>query len=285
MAEKEFLKVDVKQEDGTSKEVSIYVQRPTNSSISSSDKHRAKVWNQCLADGILTKMELAHTMRERDIWNEDKDKRQADIIKEISKIEKDLYVGDGTKKTVTMGKDMAIKMRRLRLDLRDLMSEKLALEENTAESIAENAKFDYLVSECVKYENGERVYKSLDDYNSKSSDEIAVAAATKLAQVLFALDSDFEKNLPENKWLDRYGLTDDDGHLINKQNQKVDVSGRRVDDDGRYFNEDGKRVYINGNMLEEDGTYVLTAEYEDDTEPEPIKKTRTTRKKPIKADS
>jgi hypothetical protein len=286
MAEKEFVKVEIKQEDGTSKEISIYVQKPTNRIISASDKHRAKVWNQCLTDGITTKMELAHLMKERGIWNEDKDKQQVEIMTKISEIEKALYVGDGTKKTVSMGKEMAIKMRRLRIDLRELMSEKISLEENTAESISENAKFDYLVSECTKYENGDRVYKSLDDYNSKSSNEIAIAAASKLAQMLFALDEDFEKNLPENKWLSRYGLTNDDGHLINKENQKIDVTGRRVDDEGRYVNEQGKRVDIDGNMLEEDGTYVQTAEYEDedDTKTEPVKKTRT-RKKPIKADS
>ena len=287
MSKKEFVKVEVEQEDGTSKEVSIYVQKPTNNIISGSDRHRAKIWNQCLADGILTKMELGKTLKDRGVWNEDKEKEQARIIKKISDTETDLYVGgDGKTRSVSIGKDMAIEMRKLRIDLRNLMGEKVALEENTAESISENAKFDYLVAECAKYENGERIYSSLDEYNSKSSDEIAIAAATKLAQILYALDSDFEKNLPENKWLDRYDLTDDDGHLVNKDNQKIDISGRRVNDNGHYVDDDDNRIDVHGNRLEEDGTYVLTAQYEDDTEPAtPVKKKTATRKKTVQADS
>jgi len=287
MSKKEFVEVEVKQEDGTTKKVSIYVQKPTNSIISGSDRHRAKIWNQCLADGILTKMELGKGMKERNVWNEDKEKEQTEIIRRISEIETDLYVGgDGKKRTVSIGKDMAIEMRKLRIELRSLMGEKISLEENTAEAIAENAKFDYLVSECTKYENGERVYESLDAYNSQSSDEIAVAAATKLAQVLFALDENFEKNLPENKWLSRYGLTNKDGHLVNKENQMIDTTGRRINNEGRYLDEDGNFVDVNGHRLEEDGTYILTAEYEDDTEPaKPVKKKTTSRKKTVSADS
>jgi len=281
MSKKEFVEVEVKEEDGTVKKVSIYLQKPSNKIITASDKHKAKVWNQCLSDGILTKMELSHTMRERSIWDEDKDKRQIEIIGNIGKIEKSLYVDDGKKKTLSSGKDMAIEIRKLRNELRDLMSEKISLEENTAESISDNAKFDYLVSECTKYENGKRVYESLDDYNSKSTNEIAVAAASKLAQMLYSLDDNFENNLPENKWLTHYGLTDKDGHLINEDNQKVDISGRVVNDEGHYINNDGKRTDIDGNLLEEDGTYVLTAQYEDDRKP--VKK--TTRKKTVKADS
>ena len=184
MSKKEFVKVEVEQEDGTSKEVSIYVQKPTNSIISGSDRYRAKIWNQCLADDILTKMELGKTLKDRGVWNEDKEKEQIELVRKISETETDLYVGgDGKTRSVSTGKDMAIGMRKHRIALRNIMSEKISLEENTAESISENAKFDYLVSECAKYENGERIYSSLEDYNSKSSDEIAIAAATKLAQV------------------------------------------------------------------------------------------------------
>lgn len=291
MSKKEFVQVKVEQQDGTSKEVSIYVQKPTNNIISASDRHRAKVWNQCLADGILTKVELAQAMQERGVWSVEKEKEQTQIVKRISEIETDLYVGgDGKKRTVSMGKDMAIEMRKLRIDLRNLMSEKISLEENTAEAISENAKFDYLVSACAKYENGQLIYDSLDDYNSKSSDEIAVSAATKLAQMLFSLDADFEKNLPENKWLSRYKLTNKDGHLVNKENQTIDTTGRRINTDGRYLDEDGNFVDIHGHKLEADGTYVLTAQYEDDTEPEkpatPVKKkTASRRKKTVSADS
>ena len=281
MSKIEPVEVKIKQEDGTTKTISICVEKPNNRTIVASDKYKAKVWNQCLADGILTKMELEKTMKERKIWDEDKDQRQVEIISEINKYEKLLYIDDGKKRTVSDGKEMAIRIRRLRSELRELMAQRISLEENTAESISDNAKFDYLVSECTKYENGKRVYESLEDYNSKSADEIAIAAAGKLAQILYSLDSNFENNLPENKWLDRYGLTDDDGHLINEQNQKIDTNGKVVDEEGNYRNSDGQRTDASGNLLEADGTYVFTAQYEDDRKP--VKK--TTRKKTTRADS
>ena len=203
MSKKDFVEVEVKQEDETIKKVSIYVKKPTNNIISGSDRHRAKIWNQCLIDGILTKAELGAVIRERGIWDDDKAKQTERILTRISDLEKELY-GIGSKKktaSVSGGRSIAIEMRELRVELRDIMAEKVALEENTAEAMAENAKFDYLVSECTMYDNGERVYASLDDYNSKSSDEIAFTAAAKLAEMIFALDPSFEKNLPENKFL------------------------------------------------------------------------------------
>ena len=60
----------------------------------------------------------------------------------------------------------------------------IQLEENTAESIADNAKFDYLVAFCTHHENGEKVYKNIDDYNLKSSDSISFMAAAKLAEMI-----------------------------------------------------------------------------------------------------
>ena len=109
---------------------------------------------------------------------------------EIIALEKKLYKGDGTRKPkVSEGQQIAIEMRRLRIRLRDLIAEKLALEENTSEALADNAKFDYLVSKCTYYKDGEqRVFESLEDYNNKSSDELAFAAASALGEMMYNLD-------------------------------------------------------------------------------------------------
>ena len=49
MSKKEFISVNVKDDDDKILEVvNIYVQKPTNSVLSGADKHKAKVWNQCL---------------------------------------------------------------------------------------------------------------------------------------------------------------------------------------------------------------------------------------------
>ena len=66
--------------------------------------------------------------------------------------------------------------------MRQLISEKIALEANTAEGLADNAKFNFLVANCTFDAGGQKVYKSLDDYDENSDDEVAFAAAATLGQ-------------------------------------------------------------------------------------------------------
>ena len=193
-------------------------------------------------------------------------------------MEKKLYRGEGGKKPkVSEGKNLALEMRRLRSDLRELISERLGLEENTAEALADNARFDYFVANCTFYkDSGKRVYNSVEDYNKRSSDSVAFTAASMLGNILYNLDSDFEKNLPENKWLNMFNLTDDEGSLVNSEGKTVDSEGRVINEQGHFLDEDGNRVDANGIPLDKDGNYILV-DYENDLEPP--KKKRTTRKK------
>jgi hypothetical protein len=139
------------------------------------------------------------------------------------------------------------------------------MEENTAEAIAENARFDFLVSECVFNEDGTRVYKDIDDYNQRSADNVAFLGAANLAQLLYQYDSKFEEGLPENLWLKQFGLINDKMELVDESGQLVDEDGRKINSLGHYINENGQRVDRDGNLLNEDGSYVLQVEYEKDS--------------------
>lgn len=283
-------KAKVKQ-DGQETEVEIYVVRPNNDTIKMAERYKSKVWNQCIQDGILTKKELGVLMRKRGIWDEKKDREENEITKEIIKLEKELYQGKtgGAKPKLSEGRDLAIQIRRKRSELRDLITEKIALEENTADNLADNARFDYLVAHCTFYKDGTRVYKDFDEYNKKSSDEIAFEAASLLGKLFYNLDSDFEKNLPENKFLKRFNLVNDDLSLVDPNNpeQLIDTNGKRIDKDGYYIDENGNRIDREGAKLTEEGMYEL-AEYENDllvTETEPSEPKKTTKKKSTKEES
>ncbi|MEK9738979.1 MAG: hypothetical protein VW438_04525, partial [Euryarchaeota archaeon] len=177
---------------------------------------------------------------------------------------------------VSEGKELALEMKKLRIELRNLISERLSLEENTAEALSDNARFDYFVAHCTFYKDSDkRVYNSVEDYNSKSSDTIAFTAASMLGNILYNLDSDFEKNLPENKWLSTFNLSDDKGNLVNSDGQQVDSEGRTINELGHFIDDKGNRVDANGVPLDEDGNYLLV-DYENDLEPP---KKKTTRKK------
>ena len=273
----------VKLEDG--KEIKIYVARPTNNIAKLADRYKSKAWNQAIQDDVLTKKELGVLMKKRGIWDEAKEDEEDDITKRLVQLEKDLYTGkDGSgKPKVSDGRDMAVELRKTRMELRELIADRISLEENTAESLADNARFDFLVAHCTYHENDTRVYKSFEEYNNKSADEIAFAAATALGEILYNLDSSFEENLPENKFLTKFGLVNDDLSLIDPNTgETIDTKGRRIDEEGYLLNEDGSRVDREGDAINKEGFYDLNQDYVNDllkVKPKPKRTKRKTTKK------
>jgi hypothetical protein len=261
--------------------VNITVKKPNSVTLSQAQRVGAKSWTDCVRDGIMTKKELEKFMKEQGIWDDGKDKEQKAIVEEISSLEKQLYISSqGHKKLkASDGKEIAIKMRMRRAELRDLIAERISLEQNTAESISDNTRFDFLVANCTFYENGQKVYSNLEEYRERADVEPAFTAASTLAAMLYSIDKDFEARLPENKFLKTFNFVNDDLSLVNKEGETVDLEGRRIDKNGFYLNEEGKRVDRDGNLLDESGNYVPTIEYvTDEDQPEDDKKEKRKRK-------
>lgn len=265
--------------------VKIVVRKPNNVLISQAQRVAAKAWTDCVRDGIMTKKELEKFMKEQGIWSSDKDQEQQNIIQEIASLERQLYVGgkDG-KLRASEGKNIAINMRIKRNELRDLIAERLSLEQNTAEALSDNARFDFLVANCTFYENGNKVYTNLDEYKERADSELGFAAASALASLIYSVDKDFEAKLPENKFLKMFHFVNEDLSLVNEDGETVDLEGRRIDKNGYFLNDKNQRVDKNGNVLDDSGNYVPTVKYVDDkdneinlnsseakTEPEPKK--------------
>lgn len=287
MIKKELSKVVKVGEGDDAKEVEILVRQPPNSVVKRAERYKSKIWNQCIQDECLTKKELGVLMKKRGIWDEAKDAEEDEITKAIIELEKELYhgkevKGKKVKPKVSEGRDIAIEIRKKRLQLRDLIAERIGLEENTADNLADNARFDFLVAHCTFYKDGRNVYKSFEDYDNRSADEVAFAAAELLGQMLYNLDSSFEKNLPENKFLTKFGLVNEDLSLIDPTNpdQLIDTTGKHIDKDGYLLNDEGVRVDKEGNVITEDGDYEM-ADYVNDLAP----KKRATRKKTTASES
>jgi hypothetical protein len=168
----------------------------------------------------------------------------------------DKLKGGGIK--LSEGKEVALEMGKLRSELRMLTAEKSQFSSVTAEGIANNTQFNYFVSACTVYaDSGKPVFKSVDDYMAQADDVLGSKAAANLMLLLYNLDPDFEKNLPENKFLREYKFVDDELYFLNKEGQRIDIEGRRVDDKGHYVNDKGERVDRNGKRLDDDGNYIV----------------------------
>jgi hypothetical protein len=269
--------------------VKIVIKKPNNVTLSQAQRVGAKAWTDCVRDGIMTKKELEKFMKEQGIWDDGKDKEQKALVEEIASLEKKLFIGSQghTKLKASEGKEIAIKMRMKRAELRDLIAERISLEQNTAESISDNARFDYLVANCAFYENGQKVYSSLEEYQSRADVEPAFTAASTLAAMLYSVDKDFEAKLPENKFLKMFNYVNEDLSLVNKEGETVDLEGRRIDKNGFYLNDEGKRVDKDGNLLDESGNYVPTVEYitDEDNSSEDGEEKKEKRKRKTTTDS
>ena len=106
--------------------------------------------------------------------------------------------------TADEAKAAAVRMRINRMLLQSLTAEEVSDDSLTAEAIAENAGFDYLVSACCTDPAGKNVFSSLDDYRERANrdEEIANKSASSFAYLDRGIDPEWEKSLPEVKYLE-----------------------------------------------------------------------------------
>jgi hypothetical protein len=221
-----------------------------------------KVYNQAFTDAIKSKSvvraKMDDLLEDQGLWNAEKQQEYSSLQKELLEGERKLAKGGFA---LSEAKKLAIRMREVRNKIRELISVRTSLDNHSAEGQADNARFNYLVSACVVYKDSDKKYfESLEDYMNRIDDPVALAGAQKLANMIYGLDNNFEKNLPENKFLKKYKFVNDDLRFIDKKGRTVDGEGRLIDEQGRYINEAGEFVDRDGNRVDADGEYVVDAQ-------------------------
>ena len=247
-----------------------------------------KVYNQAFTDAIKSKAvvraRLDDLLKEQGLWDDEKQLRFDTLQREISEGEAKLAKGGFSLK---QARSLAIHIKELRDNMRDLISVRTSLDNHSAEGQADNARFNYLVSSCVVYkeDNNKKYFNSMEDYLNRASDPVALYGAQHLANMMYGLDNDYEANLPENKFLKKYKFIDDKLRYINKDGHLTDQGGRLVDDRGRFVDKEGNFVDKYGNKVDSEGEYVAEFEpfLDDDGNPvvideETAEKPKATRK-------
>jgi hypothetical protein len=218
-----------------------------------------KVYNQAFTDAIKSKSvvraKMEDVLTEQGLWDNQKQARLAELQQELLESERRLAQGGISLKEA---KDVAMKMKETRDEIRELIGSRSSLDNHSAEGQADNAKFNYLVSACVVYNDTKQpVFKNMEEYLNRATESVAIQGAQNLANMLYGLDSDYENNLPENKFLKKYKFVDEKLRLINKQGKLVDEDGRLIDDNGRFINDSGEFVDKFGNKVDLDGNYIV----------------------------
>ena len=255
-----------KDRDGNN--VTIDVLRPNAKHLRTAQMEYNKAFRDALESGALLRQKLDQYMTSQGLWNEEKEKKYQEINKEILELERRLK-GGGIK--LRSAKRLAIKMREKRDEFRELISERTAMDGNTAEGQADNARFNSLLIQClVEEDTDDPLFDTLESYDKKAAEPYVISGAGQLAQMMYNLDPDYDNNLPENKFLRDYKFADKSNRLINKEGNLVDEDGRLINEDGRFINESGGFVDIDGNPLDEDGDYLLETKPFLDDEGNPV---------------
>jgi len=212
-----------------------------------------KVYNQAFTDAIKSKSvvraKLDDLLQDQGLWNDEKQAKFALLQKELL---------DGEKR---LAKDLAIKMKTVREDIRDLISVRTSLDNHSAEGQADNARFNYLVSVCLVYNDTKQPYfNSMEEYLNRATEPAAIQGAQHLANMLYGLDNDYESNLPENKFLKKYKFVDDKLRLIDKKGRLIDADGRLIDSEGRFIDENGSYIDKFGNKVDKEGDYIVESQ-------------------------
>ena len=218
-----------------------------------------KIYNQAFTDAIKSKSvvraKLDDLLEDQGLWNDEKQVKFTTLQKELLDGEKRLAKGGFS---LNEAKDLAIKMKGIRDEIRDLISVRTSLDNHSAEGQADNARFNYLVSVCVVYNDTKQPYfNNMEDYLNRSTDQVGLLGAQNLANMLYGLDNDYESNLPENKFLKKFKFVDEKLRLVDKKGRLIDADGRLIDESGRFIDEEGNFVDKYGNKVNSDGDYLV----------------------------
>lgn len=259
-------------DDGTAKldkngnfsfvEKEFAVRLPAYKIMEEANKLKSKVFRESLDAGDMLRDQLEDILRNKGLWNDQRQIEYDTLRKEILDREYQLQKG-GIK--LNDAKALALEMKEKRQRMVEMLSGRSDLDSQTCEGKSENARFNFLFAHSLVYNDDELTPfypNGLEDYVVDMDNPIAVKGATEFYYLLSGTEN-LDDKLPENKFLKRFKFVDDKYRLVEKGSARlVDRDGRYVDEYGNYieYNEDGTYYYVdvNGRKLDEEtGNFVI----------------------------
>jgi hypothetical protein len=252
------------------KEVELAIVSPSSKVLHNAQLHYGKIFADALKNGALLKVKLESFMREQDLWNDTKESEYNTLNNQLRESALKLKKGGIRLKEA---RRLSLEMRKLRFKLRNLVAERVSLDSNTAEGQADNSRFNFIVSQCLVYnDTDDLVFETFDNFIENMTADYVVQASRLLSSLLYGLDDNYERNLPENKFLLDWKFVDEKLRLINEKGQFVNEDDHLVNEDGFLINEKGEFVDINNNVLTETGNFAVESKPFLDDDDKPIEK-------------
>ncbi len=225
---------------------------PTGPQVRESERAKDSAYNDALRDKCPLQVKMKDVLTEQGLWSDKQEKQYEELRNKIVEKEYVLHVGGITK---SAARNAALELKTLRRELEELFTPITSFRNRTCEGKSENAKFNYLVSVCVVYNDNRPYFTSYEDYLAKSNDPVAIVGSAKFAELYYELTEDFRAELPENQFLKEYGFIDEEFRLVNAEGKLISEDGKLVDKDGNLIDEDGDLIDVFGHKLDKDGKF------------------------------
>jgi len=201
----------VKDADGV--DVKYTAVRPSQSVRAEADVVRSRAWGEYAIKGVTVSAKLKDIVAKQGLWGDDKQKELDALDERMNRLEamvpdeKGKVRAKGT--TLQKAKEAAFELRAARAERVDLLSPITRLSGHTAESLADSDAFEFVLTKCLLDPATEKpAFASVEDYKRRADDAEVAAAAGKFAEFYYGHDPDFEKRLPENRFLVARGFVD-----------------------------------------------------------------------------
>lgn len=249
------MKKEIKGTTADGKEITVFVKKPGPNQLKMAQLESNRTFAESIKKGCLLKAKTEQTLREQGLWGDEQKNKLKDLSRRIE--ENELKLKKGGIKLWGEARAIALQMLDDRYEQMQLLSVLNSLDKFTAEGQATDARFDYLCSACILDEYGEPIFKSLEDYQTRANEDIAIKAATELSSQLFGHDPEWESKLSENEFLKSHNMVDDNFRLINKDKHFVDRDGRKINEDGYRVDENDNPIDLAGNKLDKEGHIIV----------------------------
>ncbi len=181
----------IEQEDGSKKE--YFLGTPTAEDIRQADWEHAKTYNKALREGVFTTSEMMTILESRNIAGPDYERIAVEMSSNLAGKIVAMELETDEEERVKL----ALEVQALRDDVFRWNSRVSGPLSSTCESIANDARVEYLTSAIIQDAQGERIWETFDVYKSENNLIVQVKAKFEIMMWMEGLESNAIENSPE----------------------------------------------------------------------------------------